>query len=130
MTETYKLANRKFHPDPTTVKAGPASIGPDNMTIMAGPCAVETEDQLMLIAKAVKASGATILRGGAYKPRTSPYSFQGLEEEGLRYMQEAGKETGLATICEVVSREAIEAAVKICGYDTDRRTEHAEFHSS
>ena len=112
MTETYKLANRKFHPDPTTVKAGPASIGPDNMTIMAGPCAVETEDQLMLIAKAVKASGATILRGGAYKPRTSPYSFQGLEEEGLRYMQEAGKETGLATICEVVSREAIEAAVK------------------
>lgn len=112
VTETYKLANRKFHPDPTTVKAGPASIGPDNMTIMAGPCAVETEDQLMLIAKAVKASGATILRGGAYKPRTSPYSFQGLEEEGLRYMQEAGKETGLATICEVVSREAIEAAVK------------------
>ena len=82
VTETYKLANRKFHPDPTTVKAGPASIGPD------------------------------ILRGGAYKPRTSPYSFQGLEEEGLRYMQEAGKETGLATICEVVSREAIEAAVK------------------
>ena len=60
MTETYKLANRKLHPDPTTVKAGPASIGPDNMTIMAGPCAVETEDQLMLIAKAVKASGATI----------------------------------------------------------------------
>ena len=112
VTETYKLANRKFHPDPTTVKAGPASIGPDNMTIMAGPCAVETEDQLMLIAKAVKASGATILRGGAYKPRTSPYSFQGLEEEGLRYMQEAGKETGLATICEVVGREAIEAAVK------------------
>ena len=112
VTETYKLANRKFHSDPTTVKAGPASIGPDNMTIMAGPCAVETEDQLMLIAKAVKASGATIRRGGAYKPRTSPYSFQGLEEEGLRYMQEAGKETGLATICEVVSREAIEDVYK------------------
>ena len=112
VTETYKLANRKFHPDPTTVKVGPASIGPDNMTIMAGPCAVETQEQLMAIAKAVKACGATILRGGAYKPRTSPYSFQGLEEEGLRYMQEAAKETGLATICEVVSHEAIEAAVK------------------
>lgn len=79
---------------------------------MAGPCAVETQEQLMSIAHAVKAAGATILRGGAYKPRTSPYSFQGLEEEGLRYMQEAKKETGLATICEVVSNEAIEAAVK------------------
>ena len=112
VTETYKLANRKFHPDPTTVIVGPTSIGPDNMTIMAGPCAVETQEQLMAIAKAVKACGATILRGGAYKPRTSPYSFQGLEEEGLRYMQEAAKETGLATICEVVSHEAIEAAVK------------------
>lgn len=112
VTESYKLANRKFHPEPTTVKVGNTHIGPDNMTIMAGPCAVETEGQLVEIARAVKKSGATILRGGAYKPRTSPYSFQGLEEEGLRYMQEAGKEFGLATICEVVSQEAIEAAVK------------------
>ncbi len=112
VTESYKLANRKFHPEPTTVKVGNTHIGPDNMTIMAGPCAVETEGQLVEIACAVKKSGATILRGGAYKPRTSPYSFQGLEEEGLRYMQEAGKEFGLATICEVVSQEAIEAAVK------------------
>ncbi len=112
VTESYKLANVKFHPEPTTVKVGNTSIGAGNLTIMAGPCAVEKEEQLMLIAKAVKKAGATILRGGAYKPRTSPYSFQGLEEEGLRYMQEAGKETGLATICEVVSLEAIEAAVK------------------
>lgn len=112
VTESYKLANRKFHPEPSTVKVGNTHIGPDNMTIMAGPCAVETEGQLVEIACAVKKSGATILRGGAYKPRTSPYSFQGLEEEGLRYMQEAGKEFGLATICEVVSQEAIEAAVK------------------
>ena len=79
---------------------------------MAGPCAVENEDQMMLIAREVKKSGATFLRGGAYKPRTSPYSFQGLEEEGLKYMQNAQKETGLATICEVVSNEAIEAAAK------------------
>lgn len=112
VTESYKLANRKFHPQPSAVRVGNTSIGPDNLTIMAGPCAVETEAQLMSIAHAVKKSGAAILRGGAYKPRTSPYSFQGLEEEGLRFMQNAKKETGLATICEVVSREAIEAAVK------------------
>ena len=112
VTESYKLANKKFHPAPTVVKVGNTTIGPDNLTIMAGPCAVESESQLMEIAIAVKNSGATILRGGAYKPRTSPYSFQGLEEEGLRYMQNAKKETGLSTICEVVSQEAIEAAVK------------------
>lgn len=112
VTESYKLANKKFHPEPTCVKVGNTQIGPDNLTIMAGPCAVETEEQLMTIARAVKKSGATILRGGAYKPRTSPYSFQGLEEEGLRYMQTAKAETGLSTICEVVSLEAIEAAVK------------------
>ena len=73
---------------------------------------MEGEEQLLGVARAVKAAGATILRGGAYKPRTSPYSFQGLEEEGLRYMQLAGKETGLATVCEVVSHESLEAAVK------------------
>ena len=112
VTESYKLANRKFHPESTSVTVGGHTIGPDTLNIMAGPCAVESEEQLMTIARAVKAAGATILRGGAYKPRTSPYSFQGLEEEGLRYMQEAKKETGLATICEVVSQEAIEAAVK------------------
>lgn len=112
VTESYKLANRKFHPESSTVKVGNTSIGPGNLTIMAGPCAVENKEQLLCIARAVKEAGATILRGGAYKPRTSPYSFQGLEEEGLRYMQEAKAETGLSTICEVVSLEAIEAAVK------------------
>lgn len=112
LTESYKLSNKKFHPEPTSVKVGNTVIGPDNLTIMAGPCAVENEDQLIQIAREVKKSGATIVRGGAYKPRTSPYAFQGLAEEGLRYMQEAGKETGLATICEVVSLDAINAAVK------------------
>ncbi len=112
VTESYKLSNKKFHPDSSVVKVGNTVIGPDNLTIMAGPCAVETREQLFAIAHAVKKAGATILRGGAYKPRTSPYSFQGLEEEGLRYMQEAKAETGLSTICEVVSMEAIEAAVK------------------
>ncbi len=112
VTESYKLSNRKFHPEPSVIKVGSTQIGPDNLTIMAGPCAVESEEQLMSIAIAVKKAGATILRGGAYKPRTSPYSFQGLEEEGLKYMKEASKETGLATICEVVSHDAIDAAVK------------------
>ncbi len=112
VTESYKLSNRKFHPEPTTVTVGSTAIGAGTLTIMAGPCAVESEEQLLLIAHAVKAAGATVLRGGAYKPRTSPYSFQGLEEEGLRYMKMAKGETGLATICEVVSHEAIEAAVK------------------
>ncbi len=112
VTESYKLSNKQFHPEPSIVKVGNTKIGPDNLTIMAGPCAVETESQLLSIAHAAQAGGANILRGGAYKPRTSPYAFQGLEEEGLRYMQEAKKETGLATICEVVSLDAINAAVK------------------
>ena len=112
VTESYKLVNLKFHPEPSAVKVGCTSIGPGTRTIIAGPCAVESNDQLMLIAEAVKKSGASILRGGAYKPRTSPYSFQGLEEEGLKYMQEAGKVFDLATVCEVVSMDAIEAAVK------------------
>ena len=92
-------------------KVGNTEIGPNNLTIMAGPCAIESEEQLMTIARAVKKSGAGS-RGGAYKPRTSPYSFQGLEEEGLRYMKEASEETGLATICEVISTSSLEAAIK------------------
>ncbi|MCR4892090.1 MAG: 3-deoxy-7-phosphoheptulonate synthase [Lachnospiraceae bacterium] len=112
VTESYKLANRKFHPVPTSISVGNTQIGPGHITVMAGPCAVENEDQMLLVARAVKKAGATILRGGAYKPRTSPYSFQGLGEEGLRYMKEASKETGLATISEVISLEAVETAVK------------------
>lgn len=112
VTESYKLSNKKFHPEPSVIPVGNTRIGPENLTLMAGPCAVETEEQLLLIARNVKKAGATILRGGAYKPRTSPYAFQGLEEEGLRYMQTAKAETGLSTICEVISPEAIDAAVK------------------
>lgn len=112
ITESYKLTNKKFHPEPTRVKVGSHEIGPDTLTVMAGPCAVETEEQLMTIAREVKKSGAQFVRGGAYKPRTSPYSFQGLEEEGLRYMAEAKKEYGLNTICEVINEAAIEASAK------------------
>ncbi len=112
ITESYKLTNRKFHPEDSIVKVGTSSIGPKTLTVMAGPCAIESEEQLISTAIAVKAAGATFLRGGAYKPRTSPYAFQGLEEEGLKFMKTAGEETGLRTICEVTNTQAINLAVK------------------
>lgn len=112
VTESYKLANRKFHPEPSRIKVGNVVIGGDELVIMSGPCAVESQEQLMQTAIAIKKAGAQILRGGAYKPRTSPYAFQGLEEEGLQYMKEAREATGLPVICEVTSLNAIEAAVK------------------
>lgn len=112
VTESYKLANKKFHPEPSIVKVGNVSIGGDELVIMSGPCAIESREQLLQTAHAIKKAGAKILRGGAYKPRTSPYAFQGLEEEGLRFMKEAREETGLPVICEVTSLAAIEASVK------------------
>ena len=111
VSETYKLANKKFKADPTVIDVDGVKIGGDNFVIMAGPCAVESHDQLMQTAAAAKAGGAQILRGGAYKPRTSPYSFQGLEVEGLKYMAEAREATGLKVITEVTSEHALEAAV-------------------
>lgn len=110
VTESYKLVNKKFHPEDSIIPVGNTHIGPGTMTVMAGPCAIESKEQLMDTAFAVKKAGATFLRGGAYKPRTSPYSFQGLEEEGLKYMKEAREATGLNIICEVTSLHAIEAA--------------------
>lgn len=112
VTESYKLSNRKFHPDSSVIRVGNTSIGGDELIVMSGPCAVESEEQVMATATAIKASGAQILRGGAYKPRTSPYSFQGLEEEGLKLMKAAREATGLSVVCEVTSQKAIEAAVK------------------
>lgn len=112
VTESYKLSNKKFHPQDSTITVDTASIGPKTLTLMAGPCAIESEEQLIATARAVKASGANFLRGGAYKPRTSPYAFQGLEEEGLKYMRTAKQETGLCTICEVTSIPALEISAK------------------
>ena len=112
VTESYKLANRKFHPESSVITAGNVTIGGKELVIMSGPCAVESREQLIETALAVKKAGAQILRGGAYKPRTSPYAFQGLEEEGLRYMKEAKEASGLCVVCEVTSLHAIEAAVK------------------
>ncbi|SFR95375.1 3-deoxy-7-phosphoheptulonate synthase [Anaeromicropila populeti] len=112
VTESYKLSNRKFRPDNSVIKVGNTMIGGKELIIMSGPCAVEDENQVMETALAIKKAGAQILRGGAYKPRTSPYSFQGLEEDGLKLMKAAGDATGLATVCEVTSLSAIENAVK------------------
>ena len=110
VSESYKLANKKFHPEPTVVDVRGVKIGGDNFVIMAGPCAVESKEQLLESAMAAKAGGAQILRGGAYKPRTSPYSFQGLEEDGLKYMAEVREITGMPVISEVTSLRAIDAA--------------------
>lgn len=112
VTESYKLVNKKFHPEDSVVPVGNTQIGPGRLTLMAGPCAIEDREMLIKTAIAVKKSGATFLRGGAYKPRTSPYSFQGLEEEGLQYMKEAREATGLNIVCEVTSLRAIETAIK------------------
>lgn len=112
VTESYKLSNKKFHIGASIIKVGNYEIGGKEIVIMAGPCAVENKEQLLASAHAVKKAGAQILRGGAYKPRTSPYSFQGLEEEGLKYMAEARNETGLAIVCEVTSLQAVETASK------------------
>lgn len=112
--ESYKLASRSFKPANSQVEIGGVSIGGPSIAMMAGPCAVESEEQMMASAKAVKAAGAHFLRGGAYKPRTSPYSFQGLEDEGYRLLQEAANEYGLKVISEVISESSIEVAGKYC----------------
>lgn len=104
----YKLANREFRHEPTVVKVRDVSIGGSNLVILAGPCSVESETQIVATARSVKSSGATILRGGAFKPRTSPYAFQGLEEEGLRLLAIAREETGLPIVTEVMSEQEVE----------------------
>ncbi len=107
--EPYKKANRKFHPDDTTIKINDkVTIGGGSLHIMAGPCSVESEAQIVDIAKSVKASGATFLRGGAFKPRTSPYAFQGLKAEGLDLLKIARKETGLPIVTEIMRASHID----------------------
>ena len=100
--EPYKNANRKFHPDDLVIDVGGAKIGGENFLLIAGPCSVESSGQLLEIAVSVKNSGAGMLRGGAFKPRTSPYAFQGLREEGIRLLVEAKKATGLPIVSEIM----------------------------
>ncbi len=98
--EPYRNASRRFHPEDTVVSVGGARVGGDDLTLVAGPCAVESEEQVVAIARAVKEAGATMLRGGAFKPRTSPYSFQGLGSDGLRCLKAAREATGLPIVSE------------------------------
>lgn len=108
VTEKYKLTNRKFHPEDTVVTAGGKKIGGENYTFIAGPCSVESEKQIIGIAKAVKKAGAAILRGGAFKPRTSPYDFQGLKSEGIKLLKKAKAETGMPIITEIAGVKNID----------------------
>ena len=112
ISKPYKLASREFHPDNTIIKVGDAVIGGPDPVIMAGPCSVEDEEQMVSTAIAVKAAGATILRGGAFKPRTSPYSFRGMGEDGLKLLQLAKQETGLPIITEVMATSDVETVAK------------------
>lgn len=100
--EPYKKANRKFHPEDTVVTVGNTKIGGGNFSVIAGPCSVESEEQICAVAADVKASGAALLRGGAFKPRTSPYSFQGMGTEGLDLLMEAREKTGLPIVTEIM----------------------------
>ncbi len=108
VSEPFKQANRKFHPNDTVVTIGDVKIGGGHFATIAGPCSVESEDQIVSVAMSVKASGADILRGGAFKPRTSPYAFQGLKGEGLRLLLEAKKATGLPIITEIMTISALD----------------------
>lgn len=108
ISSSYKLVSRDFHPQSSVVDVGGIKIGGDSLVVMGGPCAVESREQLMKSAEIVKAGGAQFLRGGAYKPRTSPYAFQGLEEEGLIYLAEAREATGLKIVTEVTDVTAVD----------------------
>ncbi len=110
--EPYKKANRMFHPNDSEIKVGNQVIGGEKLAIIAGPCSVETREQITEVAKDVKASGANFLRGGAFKPRTSPYAFQGLGYDGLELLKEARKETGLPIVTELMSTNDLEKFVE------------------
>jgi 3-deoxy-7-phosphoheptulonate synthase len=103
----YKVASRELKSEPTVIRAGSLTVGGSTVGVIAGPCSVESEEQIVASARAVKKAGATALRGGAFKPRTSPYSFQGLKEDGLKMMATAREETGLAIVTEVVASEDV-----------------------
>lgn len=107
VSQPFKLASREWQRESTTVRAGSVTLGDGSFCVMGGPCSIESYEQLSESARIVKEAGASVLRGGAFKPRTSPYSFQGLAEEGLRIMQQVGREHGLATITEVMSAETV-----------------------
>ena len=126
ISRPFKLTSREFHPENTVIRVLDAAIGDGSLTVMAGPCSVESRGQLMETATAVRAAGATVLRGGAFKPRTSPYAFQGLGIEALRYLAEARDETGLPVVTEVMEPQPGRHRRRVRRHPPDRRPEHAE----
>lgn len=108
ISEPYKLASRRFHPDDSHVKIGNVTMGEGFFTVIAGPCSIESEEQICGVAASVKKSGARLLRGGAFKPRTSPYSFQGMENDGLRLLLEAKEKTGLPVVTEIMGMDQLD----------------------
>ena len=113
VSEPFKQANRKFHPVNSIVEVGNVKIGDGHFAMMAGPCSVESEEQIIAVARAVKAAGANILRGGAFKPRTSPYAFQGMKDEGIRLLLEAKAETGLPIVTEIMNISTLDLFEKV-----------------
>lgn len=110
--QPFKLASREVKRESTVVPVGRVAIGGERLVVMAGPCSVESREQVLEVAMRVKAAGATVLRGGAFKPRTSPYAFQGLEEEGLKYLDEARRETGLPIVTEVMEPDKVDVVAE------------------
>ncbi len=108
VSEPYKQANRKFHPNDTIITVGNAKFGGGNFAMIAGPCSVESEEQIIYVANAVKEAGADVLRGGAFKPRTSPYAFQGLKDEGIKLLLKAKEATGLPIITEIMNIRSLD----------------------
>jgi 3-deoxy-7-phosphoheptulonate synthase len=111
--EPYKRANRKFHPDDTVVRVGDGKVGAKELTIIAGPCSVENEAQILSVAERIRKAGAGMLRGGAYKPRTSPYSFQGLKDDGLELLRKAREKTGLPIVSEIVASRDMDRFIEL-----------------
>jgi 3-deoxy-7-phosphoheptulonate synthase len=129
ITEPYKLASRTFKPENTVVSIGDVRIGGDEVIVMAGPCSAESEEQVEASAAAVKRAGAKVLRGGAFKPRSSPYSFQGLGEEGLRLLRAAADRHDLKLVSEVMDVSQIRSCFAT-RHPAGRRPQHAELHAA
>ena len=122
VSDPFKKANRKFHPEDSVIDCGGVKIGGGHFAIMAGPCSVESEEQITLVANEVKKAGATILRGGAFKPRTSPYDFQGLKAEGIELLLEAKKQTGMPIITEIMNANHLPLFEKVDVIQVGART--------
>ena len=128
ISKPYKGASREFKPEDTVVQVGNITIGGNDVVVMAGPCSVEGRSELLEVAHACKEAGATILRGGAYKPRSSPYSFQGLGEEGLRYLAEAREATGMPIVTEVMDPSLVPLVCEYADILQIGAPQHAELH--